>query len=122
MIQQLNSRCRPSVCNAPYSGLGWKQHFQSALVKRSASSARIFLLLMLFAAATTRSIWARGLPVQESILNFGKVSERLYRGAQPDANGIKSLKKLGVKLIVNLRMPGDGWKDEAVEATANGIL
>ena len=55
---------------------------------------------------------ARGLPVTEGILNFGKVSERLYRGAQPDGNGLEHLKKLGVKLIINLREPGDDWKDE----------
>jgi protein tyrosine/serine phosphatase len=65
---------------------------------------------------------ARGLPAEDGILNFGKVSEHLYRGAQPDADGLKNLKKLGVKLIVNLRMPGDGWKEEAAEAAANGIL
>jgi len=65
---------------------------------------------------------ARGLPVQEGILNYGKISDRLYRGAQPDSEGIKSLKKLGVKMIVNLRMPGEAWKDEATEARASGIL
>jgi protein tyrosine phosphatase (PTP) superfamily phosphohydrolase (DUF442 family) len=63
----------------------------------------------------------RGLPAQEGILNFGKVDDHVYRGAQPDADGIKSLKRLGVKLIVNLRMPGDCWKEEAAEALANGI-
>lgn len=65
---------------------------------------------------------ARGLPVQEGILNYGKISERLYRGAQPDATGIQSLKRLGVKMIVNLRMAGDGWTEEAAQAQANGIL
>ena len=65
---------------------------------------------------------ARGLRVTEGILNFGKVSERLYRGAQPDGNGLEHLKKLGVKLIINLREPGDDWKDEAVAASACGIL
>jgi len=65
---------------------------------------------------------ARGLPVTEGILNFGKVSERLYRGAQPDGEGLEHLKKLGVKLIINLREPGDDWKDEAAAASACGIL
>jgi protein tyrosine/serine phosphatase len=65
---------------------------------------------------------ARGLPAQEGILNFGKVSDHLYRGAQPDSSGMASLKRLGVKLIVNLRMPGDSWKQEAAEAGANGIV
>lgn len=35
--------------------------------------------------------------------NFHKVSEDLYRGAQPDNEGMKELKKLGIKTIVNLR-------------------
>lgn len=79
-------------------------------------------LALLLVAGASLSADARGLPVQEGILNFGKISEHLYRGAQPDATGIQSLKKLGVKLIVNLRMPGDCWKPEAAEAAANGIL
>ena len=83
------------------------------------------LLTSLLTALMVCLAWnghARGLPAQEGILNFGKISEHLYRGAQPDADGLKNLKRLGVKLIVNLRMPGDGWKEEAAEATANGIL
>jgi protein tyrosine/serine phosphatase len=76
------------------------------------------LVLSLFWAAPSP---ARGLPVQEGILNYGKVSDHLYRGAQPDAEGIKSLKRLGVKMIVNLRMAGDQWKEEAALAQASGI-
>src|SRR5260370_11890450 len=77
-------------------------------------------LLLLFVNICTAG--ERGLPAQDGILNFGKVDDHLYRGAQPDAEGIRALKKLGVKLIVNLRLPGDGWKEEAAEALANGIL
>jgi protein tyrosine/serine phosphatase len=64
----------------------------------------------------------RGLPASEGILNFGKVSNTLFRGAQPDSDGIKNLAHLGVKTIINLRMPDDVWKPEASEAQANGIL
>ena len=35
--------------------------------------------------------------------NFAKVSDGLYRGAQPTAEGFATLKKMGVKTIVNLR-------------------
>ena len=35
--------------------------------------------------------------------NLHKVSDDLYRGAQPTAEGIKQLKKLGVKTVINLR-------------------
>lgn len=64
----------------------------------------------------------RGLPPMDGILNFGKVDDRLYRGAQPDAAGVSSLKKLGVKMIINLRLSGDVWKAEAAEAMVNGII
>ena len=45
----------------------------------------------------------RGLPPREGIANFGKVNERLFRGAQPDAVGITNLARLGIKSIINLR-------------------
>ena len=35
--------------------------------------------------------------------NFARVSDDLYRGAQPTAEGFAELKKMGVKTIVNLR-------------------
>jgi len=35
--------------------------------------------------------------------NLHKVSDDLYRGAQPTAEGIRELEKLGVKTVVNLR-------------------
>lgn len=35
--------------------------------------------------------------------NLHKVSEDLYRGAQPTAEGMKQLEKLGVKTVINLR-------------------
>jgi len=35
--------------------------------------------------------------------NFHKVSDELYRGAQPTKQGIEQLKKLGIKTIMNLR-------------------
>ena len=35
--------------------------------------------------------------------NFAKVSDALYRGAQPTAEGFAELKKMGIKTVVNLR-------------------
>lgn len=35
--------------------------------------------------------------------NFHKVSDTLYRGAQPDTDGFRQLKALGIKTVVNLR-------------------
>jgi protein tyrosine/serine phosphatase len=84
------------------------------------SLLRLCVLLFL-AAGNIAPARERGLPPSEGIRNFGKVSDGLYRGAQPDAAGIRNLAKLGVKTIINLRMTNDVWKAEAVEASANGI-
>jgi len=35
--------------------------------------------------------------------NFAKVSDQLYRGAQPTAEGFAALKAMGIKTVVNLR-------------------
>jgi protein tyrosine phosphatase (PTP) superfamily phosphohydrolase (DUF442 family) len=39
----------------------------------------------------------------EGAPNLHKVSDKLYRGAQPTAEGMQGLKALGIKTIVNLR-------------------
>jgi protein tyrosine/serine phosphatase len=51
--------------------------------------------------------------------NFHKVNEKLYRGAQPSAEGWASLKKLGVHTVVDLRRPTEhsiADEKKAVEA------
>jgi protein tyrosine/serine phosphatase len=65
---------------------------------------------------------ARGVPASEGIVNFGKVNDVLYRGAQPDEVGLSNLKRLGVKTIINLRMADDAWREEATKAAAHGIV
>jgi len=85
------------------------------------SSRRVSSLLGLILIAGPCLAGPRGQPAQLGIVNFGKVSETLYRGAQPDAAGIESLRRLGVKLIINLRGTNDVWNREAAAACANGI-
>jgi len=46
--------------------------------------------------------WAAPLK-KEGLPNLHKVSDKLYRSAQPEAVGFKELKKLGVKTVINLR-------------------
>jgi protein tyrosine phosphatase (PTP) superfamily phosphohydrolase (DUF442 family) len=46
--------------------------------------------------------WAQRLELR-GVPNFHKVSDDLYRGAQPSAEGMRELKKLGIKTIINLR-------------------
>lgn len=64
----------------------------------------------------------RGVPASHGILNFGKVNDHLYRGAQPDANGIANLKKLGVVMIINLRTSEEMRETERIEAASNSLL
>lgn len=46
--------------------------------------------------------WA--IPLYEpGLTNFYKVTTNLYRGAQPTAEGMKELTKLGIKTVLNLR-------------------
>jgi protein tyrosine phosphatase (PTP) superfamily phosphohydrolase (DUF442 family) len=95
------------------------------LVHQNMKSPSLFKLALLFLpcvlAFCPTIARARGLPASGGITNFGKVDANLYRGAQPDATGIEHLKALGVKTIINLRMPGDVVKAEASDAGANGI-
>jgi len=46
--------------------------------------------------------WAQKLDLP-GLPNLHKVSDNLYRGAQPNEEGLHELKKLGIKTIVNLR-------------------
>jgi protein tyrosine/serine phosphatase len=52
---------------------------------------------------------------------FEQVSERLYRGAQPRAGGLRRLRELGIDTIVNLRGTGELTRAEEVEARALGL-
>jgi len=55
------------------------------------------------AAAPARPAeWAQPLNV-DGVPNLHKVSDGLYRGAQPTAEGMRVLKKLGIKTVLNLR-------------------
>ena len=54
------------------------------------------------ADSAATSTWAQAVE-QPGLPNLHKVSDDLYRGAQPTAEGIKQLQALGIKTIINLR-------------------
>ncbi|MFH2044382.1 MAG: dual specificity protein phosphatase family protein [Pseudomonadota bacterium] len=65
------------------------------------------LILVNFAFANESALkrpetWAQPLVI-EGVPNLHKVSDNLYRSAQPTANGMKNLKEMGIKTVVNLR-------------------
>jgi len=79
------------------------------------SHLRIMLLILLLIATPTvraqtgshvvdsrPADWAQPLELA-GVPNFHRVSPTLYRSAQPSAEGMRNLKELGIKTIVNLR-------------------
>ena len=73
----------------------------------------------------TRAKWAKPMDVP-GLPNLHQVSDDLYRGAQPSAEGMRELEKLGVKTVVNLRsshsdrdeLEGTGLAYEHIKMTA----
>jgi protein tyrosine/serine phosphatase len=70
-------------------------------------------LLLFGSMNTSRTIddpasgrWAERMQV-EGLPNLYKVSGDLYRGAQPAPEGLRELKKLGIRTVVNLRESND---------------
>ena len=66
--------------------------------------AALFGVLPLMLAFAGCGNVPRGVPPSEGILNFGRVNETFFRGAQPDEAGIANLSRLGVRTMINLRL------------------
>lgn len=78
--------------------------------------ASVGALLLLSTLASARDATDRaGLP------RFHQVSERLFRGAQPRAGGIRRLAELGIDTVVNLRGAGARTRSDEAEARALGL-
>jgi protein tyrosine phosphatase (PTP) superfamily phosphohydrolase (DUF442 family) len=84
-------------------GFLWVKH-----MKRFAIISIIALSLLNVASGSEISIahrpanWARPMHVK-GVPNLHKVSDSLYRSAQPSAEGMANLKAIGIETIVNLR-------------------
>jgi protein tyrosine/serine phosphatase len=60
------------------------------------------MIALLAALALTNATWATPLD-KPGLPNLHQVSATLYRGAQPTAEGMKHLERIGVKTVINLR-------------------
>lgn len=60
-------------------------------------------------------------PGYKELPNFHKVSDQLYRGAQPLGGGMKKLSELGIKTIINLRGEEDRISGEQKETESAGL-
>jgi len=61
--------------------------------------------------------WAK-LVVQVGVPNLHKITTNLYRSAQPTAEGMQNLKKMGIKTVINLR----SFNSDRDEIGDTGIL
>jgi tyrosine-protein phosphatase SIW14 len=81
---------------------------------------RRFVILSFAASLTLASMRARSL--DESLPNFQKVDEHVYRGAQPTNAGFKDLAERGIKTVVDLRDIGEhSQADEQKAVTDLGM-
>jgi len=72
-------------------------------------------------AALSFPVWATDVAAP-GVPNFHQVDHRVYRGAQPNANGWDSLAKLGIKIIVDLRPQNEhSCKEEQRDVEAAGM-
>ena len=53
--------------------------------------------------------------------NFHRISDKLFRGAQPVNGGIKKLSELGIKTVINLRGTDELTVSQQKEAEAAGL-
>src|SRR6266849_640949 len=102
---------------------GNRRRSLSRMIRRS-KRARLWLPALVFVAClhigAVGVAAERGMPAQHGILNFEKISDGVFRGAQPDAAGISNLENLGIRTIIDLRMPNQVSKLEETQARAHG--
>lgn len=101
----------------PRSGSAPNGAFRSGNVARRAGPLLLAFLILGggCSAIPPSSISLTGAP------NFHRVNERLYRGAQPNAEGITHLAQMKIKTVINLRMADDVWPEEESAVRAKGM-
>jgi protein-tyrosine phosphatase len=91
-------------------------------MRTSSLTGAVLGLLTVVVALNLVTAGERGVPGIDGIRNFGKVDEKLFRGAAPSESGVARLKELGAKSIIDLRLPSEVKKHERAAALANGLV
>jgi len=65
--------------------------------------------------------WSRSNQEQAGIGNFAKVTDTLYRGAQPSSEGFNALRAMGVAMVVNFRDEASETSSEKREVESLGM-
>jgi tyrosine-protein phosphatase SIW14 len=85
-------------------------HTRRFLLRRGA-------ILSIAASLNLASAWASS--QNESLPNFQKVDDHVYRGAQPTNNGFEDLAKRGIKTVVDLRDIGEHSQADEQKAVSD---
>lgn len=83
--------------------------------------SRVFSCLILLALVFGNFAQAQKPLKDKELPNFHQVNANLYRGGQPDENGVKKLAALGIKTIINLRGADAAEKKEEIWARNAGL-
>ncbi len=74
------------------------------MIKKFFSVLILFLILNLFFFSSVFGINSQTISLSRpGLSNFFLVTPKIYRGAQPDPEGFRQLKKMGIKKVINLR-------------------
>ena len=82
---------------------------------------RVFFAISIALVLFSTVVSAQSATGDTELPRFQQVSERLYRGGQPRAGGLRRLHELGIDTIVNLRGPGELTRAEEAEARELGL-
>jgi uncharacterized protein (TIGR01244 family) len=85
--------------------------------QRTANVSAVVCLIALVASTALAQAQIR----HKELPNFHKVSDNLYRGAQPLDRGLEKLAGLGIKTIINLRGEDERTSEEQKQAGALGL-
>ena len=84
-----------------------------APIPRVNTVARLCLLLCCLLAFGGCWSIPPGILAAQELKNFDRINAQLFRGAQPDSEGIAQLARIGVRTVIDLRMSGEGPAEEA---------
>lgn len=82
--------------------------------------AVIFLIAGTVITGTPVS-WCQTETEPRGVPNFGRVTDKLYRGGEPTPNGFNSLRSMGIGMVINFRDEPDEMESEKREVESVGI-
>jgi protein tyrosine phosphatase (PTP) superfamily phosphohydrolase (DUF442 family) len=113
-------RARRDVCNGLKVDMAPQEPWMKTMMKKILQFLLIILIIGSPALAeelNRPSEWA--VPIElPGVPNLHKINDNLYRSAQPTKQGMKNLKELGIKTIINLR----AFHSDTDEIGGTGLL